>query len=427
MSASEDGRVELDAPPPSLLRDPAYAVALVIAVVVALGFGLVVPVLPLFARSFGVGLFAVTAVVSVFAGVRLVSNLYTGGLADRFGTRSAIGWGAIIVALSSLLTATAGSYGALLAYRGFGGFGSALFFNALLTHIVGLVGPERRGRAVGGLQGAFLFGISIGPTVGGLLAEPLGLRWPFVIYAVFCAAAGVVGLVFLPREVGGEDVEAARGPDGEPVAAEVPEPRPRGVVALLRVARELCTDRTFVAALVLMAASRWAATGVRFSLVPVFGVEEVGATTLVMSLALTLAALTHLAVVYPAGKIADTMGRKTLSVSSYLAFAVVAASLAFAGTVTAFLVVMALYGLATGFSSVTPPAIVGDIVPKARTGVSIGVLNTAGDAGSVLGPLISGVLAEQLGYVAGFGSSAVLLLVAGLVAARMRETLPARA
>jgi MFS transporter, DHA1 family, multidrug resistance protein len=166
---------------------------------------------------------------------------------------------------------------------------------------------------------------------------------------------------------------------------------------------------------------------VRFSLVPVFGVEEVGATTLVMSLALTLAALTHLAVVYPAGKIADTMGRKTLSVSSYLAFAVVAASLAFAGTVTAFLVVMALYGLATGFSSVTPPAIVGDIVPKARTGVSIGVLNTAGDAGSVLGPLISGVLAEQLGYVAGFGSSAVLLLVAGLVAARMRETLPARA
>ncbi len=416
--APSEGGVEVGAPP-SLLRDPAYVVALVVAVVVALGFGLVVPVLPLFARDFGVGLFAVTAVVSLFAGVRLISNIYTGGLSDRIGSRNAIGWGALIVAASSLLVSTAEAYWQLLVYRGAGGFGSALFFNALLTHVVGLVGPEQRGRAVGGLQGAFLFGTSFGPTVGGLLAEPLGLRWPFAIYAGFCAAAGIVALLFLPRGVGGSD-SADRG-DGREGDA-----RPSSITGVLRVARELCRDRTFVAALVLMAASRWAATGVRFSLVPVFGVEEVGASTLVMSLALTLAALTHLCVVYPAGKIADTMGRKGLSVVSYLAFGVIAGVVALATSVPAFLVVMALYGLATGFSAVTPPAIVGDIVPKARTGVSIGVLNTAADAGSVLGPMVSGVLAEQLGYGVGFGASALLLLIAGVVAMGMRETLPSR-
>lgn len=436
MTVPPDGRAQVDPPPPSLLRDPAYAVALVVAVVVALGFGLVVPVLPLFARDFGVGLFAVTLVVSVFAGVRLVSNLYTGALTDRFGSRSAIGWGALIVALSSLLAATAQSYGALLAYRGFGGFGSALFFNALLAHVVGLVGPERRGRAVGGLQGAFLFGISFGPTVGGLLAEPLGLRWPFAIYAVFCAAAGVLALAFLPPHRGPDGapgaeraagpVEVAAGPDDEPVTAapDRDEARPRGVLALLRVARELCADPTFAAALVLMAASRWAATGVRFSLVPVFAVEEIGASELVMSLGLTAAALAHLAVVYPAGRIADLVGRRALSVPAFFGFGVVAIALAFVGSVPAYVTVLVLYGLATGFTSVTPPAIVGDIVPRARTGVSIGVLNTAGDAGSVLGPLVSGILAEQVSYAAGFGASGVLLLVAGVVAARMRETLP---
>jgi MFS family permease len=455
MTVPSDGRAQLDAVPPSLLRDPAYAVALVVAVIVALGFGLVIPVLPLYARAFDVGLFAVTSVVSVFAGVRLVSNLYTGTLADRIGTRSAIGWGALVVALSSLLIATAGSYWHLLAYRAFGGFGSALFFNALLTHVVGLVGPERRGRAVGGLQGAFLFGISFGPVVGGLLAEPLGLRWPFAIYALFCAAAGVVALAFLPREVGGDGtsdepadedtgpedirdgvvgdegvaVEAARGPDEEPVAAAPPvqEPRPKGVKQLLSASVDLCRDRTFLAALILMAASRWAATGVRFSLVPVFAVEEVGATTLVMTIGLTLAAVAHLLVVYPAGKIADTLGRRTLSVPAYLAFGVAAMALAFVTTVPAYLVVLALYGVATGFTSVTPPAIVGDIVPASRTGMSIGVLNTAGDLGAVLGPLMSGLLAEHLGYPVGFGASAVLLLLAGVVALRMRETLPARA
>jgi MFS transporter, DHA1 family, multidrug resistance protein len=429
MSVPPSGDASVEASPPSMLRDRAFVVALVIAVVVALGFGLVVPVLPLFARDFGVGLFAVTSVVSVFAGVRLFSNLYTGALTDRFGTRQAVGWGAIIVALSSLLIATSGTYWHLLAYRAFGGFGSALFFNALLTHVVSLVGPERRGRAVGSLQGAFLFGISFGPIVGGLLAEPLGLRWPFVIYAVFCGAAGVVGLLFLPK-VGGDppETDVVRGPDDEPVAAEPEqEARPRGVKQLLRVAGDLCKDRTFVAALVLMAASRWAATGVRFSLIPVFAVEEVGATTLLMTVGLTLAAVTHLLVVYPAGKVADTMGRKTLSVPAYFAFGVVALALAFVFDVPTYLGVMALYGFATGLTSVTPPAIVGDIVPTWRTGVSIGVLNTAGDLGSVLGPLVSGVLAEHYGYTVGFGASAVLLVLAGVVAMRMRETLPARA
>lgn len=400
-------------PPPSLLRDPAYKAALAVAVVVALGFGLVIPVLPLFARSFDVGLFAVTAVVSTFAGVRLVSNLYTGALSDRIGTRRAVGWGALIVALSSLMTATAGNYWQLLGYRAAGGFGSALFFNALLTHVVAVVAPNQRGRAVGGLQGAFLFGIVIGPGFGGLLAEPLGLRGPFAVYAVFCAAAGFVALRFLPRQ---EDVDTEGTEQGEP--------RPRGIRQLLTVSRELCSDPTFTIALLLMASSRWAATGVRFSLVPVFGTEVAGATVLATSLALVLAAAAQLAVTWPAGKLADTLGRRRLSVAAYLVFAVVAAGLGFAVSPVLLFVAMGLYGVASGLTAVTPPAIVGDIVPSQRTGVSIGVLNTAGDLGSVLGPLVSGVLAQAAGYPAGFGASAVLLAVAGLLAIRMRETLP---
>lgn len=401
--------------PPSPLRDPAYVVSLVVAVVVALGFGLIVPVLPLFARSFGVGLFAVTVVVSAFAGVRLFSNLYTGALTDRFGTRSAVGWGAIIVAGSSLLTATAGTYWQLVVYRGLGGFGSALFFNALLAHVVTIVPAEQRGRAVGGLQGAFLVGISLGPTVGGLLAEPLGLRGPFVIYAVACALAGVIALRFLPPE---ERVDAADGG---------PEARPRGVRALLRVARELCTDRTFAIALVLMAASRWAATGVRFSIVPVFAVEEAGASELLMAVGLTLAALTHLAVTWPAGKAADVLGRRALTVPAFGTFAVTVFAFAFVQTPAAYLVVIAAYGVATGFTAVTPPAVVGDLVPPARTGVAIGVLNTAGDLGSVLGPLVSGALVDAFGYTEGFGAAALLLAVSAVLGLRMRETLPGKA
>ncbi|HVM14091.1 MAG TPA: MFS transporter [Egibacteraceae bacterium] len=403
-----------------LLTDPTFAVALAIAVVVALGFGVIVPVLPLFARAFGVGLFEVTLVVSVFAAARLVSNVYTGALTDRVGMRTSICWGAGVVAFSSLLISVAPNYAALLAFRGLGGFGSALFLNALLAFIVRAVASDQRGRAVGLLQGAFLFGISLGPSVGGLLAEPLGLRWPFVIYAVFCGASGVVAYLFLPRAdelPGAVDPPAVVGPEGGLSGS------PRGFATIWGAARQLCTDRAFVAALVMMAASRWASTGLRFSLVPVFGAEQIGAGPFLVGLALTVAALTQLAVLWPAGKIADTLGRRRLAVPAYLAFAAVAATFGLAGTVPVFFAVMALYGMGTGLTAVTPPAIVGDVVPDGRTGLAMGVLNTAGDLGIVLGPLLSGLLADAAGYGWAFGVSAALLLVAALAAAGMPETL----
>lgn len=394
----------------ALLRDRAFAVAMAIAVVVALGFGLVVPVLPLFARSFGVSLFAATALVSVFAAVRFLSNFATGALSDRIGTRRAIAWGATIVAASSVASGLAPTYGALVAFRGVGGFGSALFFNALLSHVILMVPADYRGRAVGLLQGAFLFGILFGPTVGGALAEPLGLRWPLIIYGGFCLVAAAVALLGLPR------VEPAE-PSGD---------GGRGPRALLAVAARFLRDPAFVAALVMMAASRWSATGVRFSLVPLYGEEVVGAGALLVGVALTLSSVSHAATLWPAGRIIDLYGRRRLAAPAYLTFGLVSVALAWATSVPAFLVVMALYGVGTGLTSVTPPAIVGDVAGPADTGKAVGVLNTAGDLGSVGGPVVSGWLADEVGYGAAFGLSGALLVVAAGVALGMRETLPSR-
>lgn len=237
------------------------------------------------------------------------------------------------------------------------------------------------------------------------------MRWPLAIYAVFCAAAGLVALRFLPRA----DADDAAAPS-----------RPRGLAATWRSTRDLCADPAFIAALVMMAASRWASTGVRFSLVPVFGDEVVGASSTVVGVALTLASATHLAVLWPTGKLADTLGRRAVGGPAYLAFAVIAAALAWATTVPLFLLAMGMYGVGTGLTSVTPPAVVADVVPDERTGVGIGILNTAGDLGSVVGPLVSGLAAERLGYGWGFGASAAPLAVGGLVALGMRETAPGR-
>ncbi len=413
----------------SLWSDPAFVPALAVAVVIALGFGMVVPVLPLFAADFGVGVLAVTLVISVFAGVRLVSNLVAGQLADRIGTRRAVAGGALVVGGSSLLSAFAPSYAALAAFRGVGGFGSALFFTALLTHVVRVVAPSHRGRAVGMLQGSFLFGLTAGPLVGGLLAGPLGLRGPFVVYAVACAAGGLVALrlpepdaAVLPRVANAVDsTDGGVALPGRLVAAAR-----RSATDLLVGGRRLCRDRAFVAALVMMVGLRWAATGVRFSLIPLYGDEVVGLGASGLGLALALAAVAQLAVLWPAGRASDLVGRRAVSVPAYLLFAVVSATVVLATTPVVFLAALVAYGAATGLATVTPPAVVADVTPESDTGLGIGALNTAGDLGSVLGPLLSGALVDVAGYGAGFASASVVLLAGAGCAWRMRETLPSR-
>jgi MFS family permease len=434
------GDVFADADQP-ILRNTSFVVAMGIAIVVALGFGLVVPVLPLFASSFGVSVFAATFVVSVFAGVRLVSNMYSGQLADRIGTRKAVSYGVLIVAASSLLTAFSPSYWWLVAFRGVGGFGSALFFTALLALVVRIVPATQRGRAVGLLQGAFLFGLTAGPFAGGVLAEPLGLRWPFVIYALTLTVAGAIAFTLLPRvddpapapvpASGGEDALMASA-DGDVVAppeqVRVPgPPRGTGMRATWQTAKRLSADPAFVAALVMMAASRWSVTGVRFSLIPLFGEQVVGLGPRPIAFAVGVAAVTQLLVLWPVGKASDILGRRVVGVPAHMVFGVIAVGLAFATTPFTFFVAIALYGAASGLTSVTPPSVVADVVPKEDTGVGVGVLNTAGDIGSVFGPLVSGFLVDVAGYGLGFGIAAAFLFVAAFFALRMRETLPASA
>ena len=88
---------------------------------------------------------------------------------------------------------------------------------------------------------------------------------------------------------------------------------------------------------------------------------------------------------------------------------------------------MGAFGLVTGATNPLPAAIVGDVVRRDRAGRAVGVLNTAGDLGSVGGPLVLGALVEGFGFTSAFVTTAALLLGAAALAVRMRETMPATA
>jgi len=153
-----------------------------VAFCVAVGFGVLVPVLPVFARSFGVGNTEVGAVISAFALMRLVSSPFCGWLIKVFSERIIMATGIFIVAISSGLAGISHSYLQLLVLRGVGGIGSAMFTVSAFTLLLTSVEAGVRGRAAGFFQAGFLIGGITGPAVGGALAA-ISLTAPFFFYA----------------------------------------------------------------------------------------------------------------------------------------------------------------------------------------------------------------------------------------------------
>ena len=365
-----------------------------VAFCVAVGFGVLVPVLPVFARSFGVGNTEVGAVISAFALMRLISSPFCGWLIKIFSERIIMATGIFIVAISSGLAGISRSYLQLLALRGVGGIGSAMFTVSAFTLLLTSVEAGVRGRAAGFFQAGFLIGGITGPAVGGVLAA-ISLTAPFFFYAGTLVIAGTVGLLLLRRR------SAKPTETVEPVSF-------RAVVG----------DARYQAACVTNLAQGWTSFGVRSSLVPVLVVELLHRPASWTGIAFACAAVVQTIAVGPAGRFTDTVGRRPAMILGGTVAAVSIMAVPFASNIWLLIVVLCVYGVASAFLGTAPAAAVGDAAGS-RSGTAVAVFSMCADIGAIIGPLVAGLLADTLSYAAAFGAGAILMLVAAALSWRM--------
>ncbi|MFP7759819.1 MFS transporter [Marisediminicola sp. LYQ85] len=376
---------------PRLSRD-VYVLG-VIAFFVMVGFGVVIPVLPVYARSFGVGYVEVGAVVSAFALMRLVASPVVGRMIDALGERSVLSIGIGIVAVSSGLVGIAQDYPQLLILRGVGGIGSAMFSVAAMTLLLGSTAPTMRARAVGFYQGGFLIGGMAGPAIGGLLAT-ISLQAPFFFYAATLAVAGAVGAVLLRS--------GAKPTADDAAAVRVP----------LRV---VARDRRFQTACAANFAQGWTSFGVRGALVPLFIVEVLRNPTAATGVAFAIAAVAQTVALAPAARFVDMVGRKPAVIGGFALAAAVVAAVPFSTDIVMLTVLLSVYGVAAAFMGTAPAALVGDAV-AGRGGRPVAVFSMFSDVGAIVGPIAAGLLADSVSYGAAFFVGAVFLLAVALLA-----------
>ena len=367
-----------------------------VAFCVAVGFGVLVPVLPVFARSFGVGNTEVGAVISAFALMRLISSPFCGWLIKIFSERIIMATGIFIVAISSGLAGISHTYLQLLALRGVGGIGSAMFTVSAFTLLLTSVEAGVRGRAAGFFQAGFLIGGITGPAVGGALAA-ISLTAPFFFYAGTLAVAGTVGLVLLRRRTAKPAEESAES-----------------VVSF----RAVVSDARYQAACVTNLAQGWTSFGVRSSLVPVLVVELLHRPASWTGIAFACASVVQTIAVGPAGRFADTVGRRPAMILGGTVAAVSIMTVPFAPNIWLLIVALCLYGIASAFLGTAPAAAVGDAAGS-RSGTAVAVFSMCADIGAIIGPLVAGLLADTLSYAAAFGAGAGLMLVAAALSWRM--------
>ncbi|HQN13417.1 MAG TPA: MFS transporter [Quisquiliibacterium sp.] len=369
-----------------------------------LGFGALVPVLPLYAQSFGVSTSAIGMTIAIYGLARFAAAMPGAGLSDRFGRRPTIAFGGVLSTLGNLWSAFAPGYDEFLVARFVAGAGAGLVMTAGSVVVADISPPERRGRYMATYMGVFLFAVGIGPFPGGVLAEHFGLAAPFHVYAALALVVGAVAWWIIPetRDFG----RNAHGHGGPPRAA------------FLQQLRTLSRNRGFMLVCLIGFMNAFVRTGGLFSIVPLLASKTLGLSPGQIGSAFALGSVLGMLAAYPAGALADRYGRKPIIVPATLLTGISFVAYWLAPSFAWFLVASVVWGVAAAISGAAPSAYAADSASPGTNATAMASYRMLSDVGYVVGPISLGLLADAAGAGVTLSVSAALIVLVGVLFAR---------
>jgi DHA1 family multidrug resistance protein-like MFS transporter len=361
------------------LRDSGSLAPLYLSVFVAvLGFSLVAPFFPHYVMDLGASYSMLGIIISVYGAVQLLTQIPIGRLSDQIGRRKILLLGLATFSFLPLLYIYAKSAHFLLLVRALGGLGASAVWPIAMALIVDQADVNNRGTAMGWYNAAFFSALALGPLLGGLLYDSLGLDAPFYLWALLGAASFLI--VYL----------RVRQP--EKIIVQMGRlPSPKGDERLIVPGYLL----TFLAC---SSVVLWAGVvgGFNITMLPGFAAGLGFNAADVGIIYLVYGGSTALFNIY-FGRQADRGARKILIFAGCLAGAI---SFAFLGAAQSMIQVAVLFaglGMGLGMASPAAAALIADTTCADRRGEIYGIFNTARMSGVVAGPLIAGFAADLHG------------------------------
>jgi MFS family permease len=379
--------------------------------------GLERTVLPLLAEAeFGLASASATlSFILTFGLVKAGMNLVAGRLGDRYGRRRVLLLGWLAGLPVPLLVMAAPSWSWIVVANVLLAVNQGLAWSTTVLMKIDLVGPERRGLAMGLNEFAGYLAVAFSALATGYVAQAYGLRpEPFYLGIAF-AGAGLALSVLFVRETAPHAALEARL-HASPASADPP----RGGLARVFALTSWRDPALFSASQAGLVNNL--NDGVAWGLFPLF----------FASAGLDVARIGVLSFMYPAvwgslqlltGALSDRVGRKWLIAGGMAIQAVALTGVAVAGGFSGWIAATALLGLGTAMVYPTLLAAVGDVAHPSWRGSAIGVYRFWRDSGYAVGALLAGVLADRFGMAAAILAVAGLTLLSGaVVTLRMPET-----
>jgi DHA1 family solute carrier family 18 vesicular amine transporter 1/2 len=351
----------------------------VVIFVDSLGYGVVVPVMPVYARELGIGELGLGMLFASYAIGNIVAALPFGLISDRFGRRPFLVFGMLAMAGAFVLYAYSTTYTSLFLSRFLDGVTAAANWSVGLAIIADIYPAGERGKGMGTVMAVMGAGSIAGPALGGVLNDWIGYKAPFLMVAIVCVAGGVFALFSGElKRLQRSATEARYG----------------------SIARRVLAYPGMVLVVVVVMMGT-VSLGLLEPLFPVFLQDNLGLGSTGIGLLFALTVLAYSIVSPYAGRISDRAGKRGVMSLGLLATAVVAPLLVFSHNLALTAALFALCGISIAlFETPTLPFIADRISGGAEGevyGTAFGIFNMAWAIGYMLGPAAGGFLASRHG------------------------------
>lgn len=367
------------------------------------GFGIVLPILPLYAARFDAGPATIGLLVASFSLAQFVFAPVWGRCSDRFGRKPLLVLSLVGTAVGSLLTGLAGSLWLLFAARILDGISGASVSVAQAA-VTDLAPPAERPRLLGLLGAAFGIGFVAGPAIGAVAALG-GPHVPFFVAAALAGANAVVAVFRLPetRQRSRPPKDPVQGDQEFPI---VPTERIRSV-------RRDLADYLLIAFVSLVAFSAFETTFALFGARRLgFGLTSTGVVFTLIGIA--IAVVNGFAVAPAVRRFGEAKTLRLGLVLNACGLAILPFVHSLPALAPALLLLTAGQGLVTPTLSTTVAGRVGED----RRGAALGAQQSAGGLARVVGPIAGGFAFERIGVGAPYVGGVVLLALAVVLLSR---------
>lgn len=365
-----------------------------------IGFGLIMPFLPIYAREFGASRTEIGLMMGLFSVVKIFTAPIGGKIADMYGRKPVMVGGMFLYMVVMFLFGTASSVPQVLAYRASQGAASGLVWPVAMAFIGDTVKEEDRGKAMGIYSVSFASGNAMGPILGGVIASYYSLSVPFFFTSALAASSGILLLIGIKESYAGSRREGRMLKKGS-----------RTFAFLKFKLRDITPHPKTFLGLTIGSFTVFFGLAMVWPMLSLFGDEVLLLSDLQISGIFTLIGLVQAVIMFPAGSLSDRIGRKKLIIVGGSFSAVFAALIGLSTGYVFIMTAVAFYTLGRALARPSFPAFISSLTPTKHRGKGMGVYNFAQNLAFASGSFLSGMIADFLGLRFPF----FVALVVGLV------------